>query len=388
MKLDTPRIKEIIAKHNLYLCQECGKCSASCPRLLNGQQYSPRLLAQKLINQPSDAAYIQAAVWECLTCGRCQERCPSGVQYLQLILDLRAEMAAQEGLLGYRAHDGAVHSWMRIMTAPELKQNRTEWLTSDLKVREKGEVAYFVGCAPYFDIFFAGIEVDTLAGARGALTLLNHLGIEPVVLGSERCCGHDLLYSGDRANFEALCRLNHQEFKAAGVKEIIVSCPECHLVLSQFLPQVVPGCDLKVTLLLDLLETQVGRGILRFKPLEQRVTYQDPCRLARMSDCLEAPRQLLKALPGLELAEMESHGRSALCCGNSAFVNCDAFSKRIQVQRLLEAQATGAAMLVTACPKCLIHLGCAMRDPYRGGSLALPARDLASLLAQQLDEGH
>ena len=95
MKLDTPRIRRIIAEHNLHMCLECGKCSSCCPRFISGKQYSPRMLAQKLIAaQPEDRAYIETSVWDCLTCGQCQERCPSGVQFVQMILDMRSELAA------------------------------------------------------------------------------------------------------------------------------------------------------------------------------------------------------------------------------------------------------------------------------------------------------
>ena len=126
MKLDSPEIKRIIKEHSLYMCLECGKCSASCPRLIAGKEYSPRLLVHKLIADPGDLLYIQNSVWECLTCGRCEEYCPSGVNFSRAILDLRAYLADTMGLMGFRAHDGAVHSWMRIMTAPDLEQNRLD----------------------------------------------------------------------------------------------------------------------------------------------------------------------------------------------------------------------------------------------------------------------
>ncbi|MBI4799885.1 MAG: (Fe-S)-binding protein [Desulfarculus sp.] len=384
MILDNPRVKEIIARRHLHMCLECGKCSASCPRYISGKQYSPRMLAHKLIAEPQDRAYIENSVWDCLTCGQCQERCPSGVEFVQLILDMRRELAASQGLMGYRAHDGALHSWMRIMTSPDLKQNRTQWLSPELKTRTRGETAYFVGCAPYFDVFFAGLGVRTLDIAKDSVRLLNRLGVEPVVLEQERCCGHDLLWSGDQDNFTELCRLNYQEFKAAGVREIVVSCPECHSVLSQYLPQVVQGCDLKVTLLIDLARRAAEQGLLDFTPLEGVVTYQDPCRLGRQAGCLEAPRELLGRIPGLELKEMANHGLGALCCGNNSFINCDAYSKRHQVERLRQGLATGAGLLVTACPKCMIHLTCAMRDPHQDGPLQMKVRDLASLLADHI----
>jgi Fe-S oxidoreductase len=81
---------------------------------------------------------------------------------------------------------------------------------------------------------------------------------------------------------------------------------------------------------------------------------------------------------------MEHNQRSALCCGNSGFINCDAHSKQIQIQRLQEAHVTGADLLITACPKCMIHLTCTMRDRLKDGSLKMEMKDLISVVAEQI----
>jgi len=387
MTISDPKLDQIIRARSLYQCLECGKCSASCPRLLTGKEYSPRLLAHKLIAEREDEAFIENSVWECLTCALCEERCPSGVEFSKFIVEMRTLLAEQKGLKGYRAHDGALHSWMRMMTSPDLEQNRLDWLTPDLKTQTQGPIAFFTGCAPYFDVFFAGIEVDTLAIARDSIRLLNFLDIIPAVLPQERCCGHDLLYTGDHQNFELLCRQNYETFTAAGVKEVIVSCPECYLVWGKSMPELIPGFNLKVTLLLDLLHREVKKGGKAFKPLARKVTYQDPCRLSRMAGFCDQPRELMARVPELTLVEMENSGRSAVCCGNNGFINCDAYSKRIQVARLIEAKTTGADLMITACPKCMIHLTCAMRDPLRKGSLAMEIKDLVSVLAERIQWG-
>ena len=202
--MDEKRMDRIIRENALYQCLECGKCTAACPRRVTGKEYSPRLLAHKVIAEREDEAFIENAVWECLTCEMCSERCPSGVNFSGFILEMRSLLAETKGLKGYRAHDGAVHSWMRMMTAPELKQNRLDWVTEDLQIASSGEIAYFVGCAPYFDIFIAGIEVDTVSIAKDSIRLLNFMDIQPILLPDERCCGHDLLWTGDNENFARL----------------------------------------------------------------------------------------------------------------------------------------------------------------------------------------
>ncbi len=378
------RLDTIIREKNLYQCLECGKCATSCPRCMSGKEYSPRLLAHKIIAEREDETFIENAVWECLTCDLCSERCPSGVDFSGFILDMRALLMETKGLKGYRAHDGAVHSWIRMMTVPELKQNRLDWITENLKVRSVGDVAYFVGCAPYFDVFFSGIQVDTLSIARDSIRLLNFLDIEPVLVSDERCCGHDLLWTGDRENFAALCRLNYEAFKAAGVKEIICSCPECYYIWHEHMPRLCQGFDLRVTLLLDLLEREMNKGGMTFHAWKERVTFQDPCRLSRMMGRADVPRALLNLIPQLRLVEMDHFGRGAICCGNCGFINCDAYSKQIQIERLKEARSTRAHTLITACPKCMIHLTCAIRDRSRVGMWQMEICDLITILARQI----
>jgi Fe-S oxidoreductase len=376
----------MIVDMSLYQCLECGKCTAACPRRLSGKEYSPRLLVHKVIVEREDESYIENAVWECLTCGMCRELCPSGVDFNSFILGMRTLLAEAKGLKGYRAHDGAIHSWMRMMTAPGLRQNRLDWLDPGIQVAKSGDVAFFVGCAPYFNIFFAGIDVDTLAIARDSIRLLNFLDIKPRLLPDERCCGHDLLWSGDVENFETLCRLNYKTFKDAGIKEVIVSCPECFQVLSEHMPRIITGFDIKVTLLLDLLQREMKIGGKSFQPLKKKATFQDPCRLGRMLNRYAGPRELINLIPEMKFLEMENSGKGALCCGNCGFINCDAYSKQIQVKRLQEAKATGADLLITACPKCMIHLTCTVRDPLqRGKKIKMEIRDLISILADQIE---
>ena len=123
-------------------------------------------------------------------------------------------------------------------------------------------------------------------------------------------------------------------------------------MLGTHMPEVIPEFDIKVTLLLELLQKEVRKGGKAFKPLDTTVTYQDPCRLGRISGCYDAPRYLLEQIPGLTLREMENSGRGAICCGNNGFINCDAYSKSIQVQRLQEVRDTGAEDLAGVFARC------------------------------------
>jgi heterodisulfide reductase subunit D len=116
------------------------------------------------------------------------------------------------------------------------------------------------------------------------------------------------------------------------------------------------------------------------------VTYHDPCRLGRHLGVYDAPRQALEKL-GFELVEMPRARENSLCCGTNGWTHCTINNKAIQVDRLREARATGAELLVTTCIKCQIHLKCAMEDHHLGDEIAIEIKDLAPLVAELLDGG-
>ena len=93
---------------------------------------------------------------------------------------------------------------MRLQTL-DVKQSKTEWAKEAGRISESGDTYYFVGCAPFFDVEFQDDwKLDVMDGPRGVLKLLNAIGIEPVIHDDERCCGHDLMWNGDKENFAKL----------------------------------------------------------------------------------------------------------------------------------------------------------------------------------------
>jgi Fe-S oxidoreductase len=217
-----------------------------------------------------------------------------------------------------------------------------------------------------------------------SLRLLNFFDVFPAVLAEERCCGHDLLWTGDRKNFLELARLNAEAFERAGVEEIVTACPECYRTLSHDYPNLGVEIRAKVTHLYDFLEHEIDKGAVGFDDLDRRITFQDPCRLSRLENRADLPRKLISRLRSRGFEEMHDRGVSALCCGNCAWTGCDSYSKSLQVKRLQQAKATGSDLLVTACPKCQIHLRCAMEDPFLGEELSMEMMDLASVLAKTI----
>ncbi|MGB7062218.1 MAG: (Fe-S)-binding protein [Candidatus Zixiibacteriota bacterium] len=375
-------MKETLKKTRAYSCLDCGKCTAICPISRVNQGYSPRRLLTKALTGSNENLLSDKTIWTCLTCMQCQEKCPSDIDYIQFTRLIRFD-AKGDGQEAACSHGGALQSLMKIMTAPELKQNRLGWITPDLKTSEKSEYIYFVGCTPYFDVFFADIKANSLESARSTLKILNFLGIEPQVLPNERCCGHDLLWMGDLENFKRLAEHNLKLIKESGAKKIITSCPEGLTTLKVDYPEMFGTQDYEVLHISELIAESLSDNQSKLKKLGKKVTYQDPCRLGRFCGIFDAPRQVIEAC-GAELVEMRKNRRNAICCGTSSWANCDAYSRMIQANRLKEAKDTGAEVLITACPKCQIHFSCTQNAEGYSEEDKIEILDLTTFFAQAL----
>jgi len=377
-------IRQIVAAHDVHACQDCGKCSSACPLTLSGKPFSPRAIANAVITGEIASAPVQKDVWSCLTCGLCYDRCPSAVNFSEFIRDMR-HVLKDNGSKGYPVHGGFFHSLMRTMTTPELKINHWAWLPADVRHDPGSKVMFFGGCAPYFDRFFKKhLGVRTSEILVDSLRILNFFDIYPSLLPGERCCGHDLLWSGDKEGFLKLARLNVDAIHDLGIKEVITACPECYRSLARDYPEHGIEERFKVTHIFELLEKEIEKGAVQFKKFNRRLTFQDPCRLSRLEDRADLPRKLINRLNPEGFQEMRDRGASAICCGNCAWTGCDTYSKALQVKRIRQAKETGTDLLMTACPKCQIHLTCAMEDPFLGEELNMPMMDLVSVLARTI----
>lgn len=354
-------LHEIVDKTQAYYCLDCGICTGSCPVSRVTEDFSPRLMVEKVLIDQEENPLEDINIWSCLSCGQCSLRCPSKIDYPEFVRLVREE-AVRQGKGGISAHRGLFQSIMRLQTL-DIHQNKTDWAREAGRIAEAGDTYFFVGCAPFFEVEFVDDwALDVMAGPRGALRLLNAVGIEPVIHDDERCCGHDLLWNGDRENFVRLAQRNVDLIRNLGCKRVVFHCPEGYLTFKKYYPEVVGDLGFEIVHFYELLEEELRAGKFRLSASDGIITYHDPCRLGRQAGIMDAPRNLLRSIPGIELREMEHNRESGLCCGTSAWMNCSACSKEIQKRRLMEAVAVGAGQIVTACPKCRVHLNCALRD--------------------------
>lgn len=369
----------ILQRTHAYLCADCGKCTGSCPLARVDPEYSPRRIVERVIFGEAETVITDPRLWSCMTCGLCSTRCPSNVDFVRFILELRAE-AFHASERGVYAHDGVLQEIMRLQTM-NLHQNRTGWIEDDMRVSDDGEYLYFVGCLPYYDVIFADLGMQAVEIARNAVRLLNRAGITPTVSDEERCCGADLLLAGDVDSFRKLAELNVQMIEASGAKKVIFTCAECYSAFKNDYSAHVGPLPFETAHLTEVLVKEIEAGTLSFESVPCQVTYHDPCRMGRFSKVYEPPRAVIAAIPDLKLCEMEDNRERAICCGSTGWVNCGPSAKAIQREKLRQAQETGAGVMLTTCPKCQIHLNCAARD-LDGEKIEVT--DLTSWIAQAL----
>lgn len=321
--------------------------------------------------------------WSCLICQRCTELCPSDVHFTEFLREARS-LARNLDRFGDCTHSEMIQTWGRMMTNPDLKQNRLNWVTDSTQISKDSDTIYFVGCLPYYHPIFKKLGVEGLAIAQATVKILNAVGIQPQVLAEERCCGHDQLWEGDLDTFQALARINIDKFIESGAKRIVSSCPECVRTLKMDYPKLVSDHGMEVLHVTELPEINdlISSQSAREKK-DTRATFHDPCNLGRHLGIYDPPRKVIDGL-GYDLLEMKRSRSASLCCGTSCWRACGQVSKSIQVERLKEAIATGADLLITACIKCQIHLKCAQNDPILGEEIEIDIRDITTILAEDL----
>jgi Fe-S oxidoreductase len=394
----TTTLDQTIHTTGVLRCLECGKCTAICPIARYDGGFSPRVTVGRALVRRDEELLRDDRLWACINCFQCSQVCPANVDYSALTTAVRVE-ARRLGQAALCTHGEAIHVWMRMMTQPALAQNRLDWLKPvnsqqstvnsralftahcSLITSTSSDTLYFAGCAPHYDALFAPLGVQGTRVAQASVRVLNALGIEPVVLADERCCGHDLLWEGDMDRFLQLARLNAEMIRASGVKRIVSSCPECVRALKVDYPTYGIQLGVQVVHLSELLvDLPSSKLAPRGTQHAARITYHDPCRLGRHLGIYDAPRKVLEQL-GYQIVEMRHNRRNATCCGTNGWTHCGAANKAIQVQRLREAKATGAEVMVTACLKCQIHFKCALMDAQMRDTVGIEMVDLAELVA-------
>jgi Fe-S oxidoreductase/coenzyme F420-reducing hydrogenase delta subunit len=388
-------VKQLIEDTGAFDCVECGKCTTVCPVAKLDTSFAPRTIVLRAMEGIVDNIAKDRDIWTCTTCEQCNSMCPYKVDYSGFIRGMREE-ASEFGAAPLCSQGGLIHAVQRMMAKGDLKQNRLGWVKKDMKVAEKGDVFYFVGCLPHYDAIFYDRQDLKLQGiCQSAVRIMNKAGVVPVVSNDEKCCGHDLNWTGNEDDFEKLMEHNLELIKKSGAKKVVFTCPECYRTFKMDYQDLAGDLGFEVVHMADYVKQLADEGALKLVPSTKQeftFSYHDSCRMGRHSGIYDSPRDLAKAFSGAKFVEMENTKDKAVCCAVSAWANCNANAKRIQVERVMEAKKVGADRMLMFCPKCQIHLKCAVQDkvPVDPALVDVKLEDftvaLARLLGLTIDE--
>jgi hypothetical protein len=220
---------------------------------------------------------------------------------------------------------------------------------------------------------------------KDAVRVLQNLGVTFGYLAdAEPCCGGLLYYIGRHSEFAQNAQRAYDELKSRDVKRIIGMVPSCTYTLRNLFAQFVDGYDLEVKHFLEVVLEHIDNRDLRF-PREVKVTYHDPCQLARYLGLTAEPRQILRSIKGLELVETNwTNGEWATCCGGGGGFEAvfPELSEILAENRTRELVETGAGIIVTHCPGCILQI----KDGLKKLKISdVEVLDLAQVLAMAME---
>ena len=359
-------------------CLQCGTCTASCP-VARYSGLSPREIVRLVLIGEEEEVLRPEVLYFCSACYSCAVRCPMGIRLTELINLLRDVMVSRgEGPLAAQMElVKSVENYDNPWQMPRAQRDRwAKKLPSKLKVlpKQKAEALYYPGCtAAYLP------QMQKVAGATAQV--LSAAGVDFGIMGREEiCCGSTAMRVGVRETFLRQAERNIEKLNALGVERIITACAGCYGIMKHEYPKVAPF-EPEVLHVSEVLAGLIEEGRLELGPVERRVTYHDPCHLARHGGVTAPPRRVLEAIPGLQLVEMSRTGTNARCCGGGGGLRTGHTDSAVEVAsgRQSEALETGAEMLVTCCPFCEMNLS----DALNAG-VGLPVIDLVEVVLESL----
>jgi Fe-S oxidoreductase len=403
-------------------CTECGRCQSQCPAWNTGKPLSPKLVIMDLRDElmrdskrvlalsgaktaggtsggGSETATTEApsegralvpdvidpdVLWSCTTCGACVEQCPVDIEHVDAIIDMRryevlieSRFPTEAGLM-LRNIENRGDPW-GLGGAKRLEW--TEALDFEIPVvtgtiPDDIEYLFWVGCAGSLD---ERARKTTQSIAR----LLHQAGVGFAVLGpKESCTGDPARRLGNEFLFQMQAQQNIETLQSAGVKKVIASCPHCFNSIAKEYPKL--GANFEVIHHSQLLAHLVQQGKLRPGNFTAKVTYHDPCYLGRHSRIYDEPRSVIDAVPGVQSVEMHRCRERGFCCGagGARMWLEEKIGKRVNLERMDEALGTGADVVSTACPYCLIMLDDAVKERQKDEEVSV--LDIAQILERSM----
>jgi heterodisulfide reductase subunit D len=366
MKLSNLSPKQLI---EIDACTRCGECLKYCPvyaqkgeedidprgkiqafKSFIRSQYGlwARIFGPKKLDEEKLRKFSEM-VYRCTLCGECSVSCPVSIDAKNLWLALRETLTE----MGHYP-EAADRLKANLLEAHNISgtdnEERTEWLEfldelpDHQYQKERAQVAYFVGCVASFFPLVQRIP-------QAFIEILDKAGVDFTLLGGEEwCCGFPLIGAGMKKEAQALIKHNLEKMREKGVERAVFACPSCYRTWVEEYET-----EIEIFHSTQFIKALMDEGRISFREKNLKVTYHDPCDLGRASEIFDPPRDILQAIPGVELVEMESNREQCKCCGgggNLEMVDPE-LSAALAQEKIKEVQATGADTVITACQQCV-----------------------------------
>jgi Fe-S oxidoreductase len=414
---------------DLGTCTECGRCQSQCPAWVTGKPLSPKQLILDLRDHTfakapyllasrdgrsglSEAVITEASrplvgtldengvidpevIWSCTNCGACVNECPVDIEHIDHINGMRRHQVLIESAFPQEATTMLNNLERRGNPWGMPEDRRADWIAEldfevtvlDGTIPDDVEYLYWVGCA-------GALEDRAKKATKATAELLHAAGVTFAVLGpAESCTGDPARRLGNEFVFQMLAQQNVETLNGAGVaagtgKKVIASCPHCFNTISREYPQL--GGNYEVIHHTQLLARLVEEGKLTpVIPIEEKITYHDPCFLGRHNKIYTPPRAIIDAVPGTQAEEMHRCKGKGFCCGagGARMWLEERTGKRINEERIDEALALDPDTVSTACPYCMVMLGDAVNAKKAAGQAkeSLEVIDVSQLLVRAIN---
>ena len=315
--------------------------------------------------------------YHCTLCGRCTTVCPAFIDAKGLRIATR-EFMVEKGEYPPVVNRVAETLEKVHNIVGEPPEDRPAWVQALSGVpehgfqKEKAEVVYFVGCvASYFPM--------TKKIPQSFVQILDRAGIDFTILGGEEwCCGFPMIAAGMKKKAEAMIQYNMEKVKSKGAKSIVFACPSCHHTWEERFDD-----EIEIFHSTQFIKKLIGEGKISFRETPLKVTYHDPCDLGRASGIYEPPRQILRAIPGVELVELEGNREECRCCGGGGdleIIRPD-LSAAIAETKIKEIKSTGADIVISACQQCIRTI----LSTARKKKIPMVAMDIAEFVLKNMN---
>lgn len=368
-------------------CARCGYCVSTCEQFIGRgwESHSPRgkyaYMREVLEGREKFDQEMVNKFLMCTTCEVCNTRCQLNIPIEHNWMAMRGQLINEEKRMTFPPFEmmaASLRGEKNIWAGK--REKRADWVPEDIKpkIKEKAEVMYFAGCTASF------VNSDV---AISSVRILDKAGIDFTYLGTdEACCGIPMKVAGKWDVFEEIFEHNVAEAKKRGAKTIVTSCPACGLVWKELYAGLArkKGIDypFEIKHYTEVAAEALAKGDLKFEQeINAKIAFHDSCHAGRAQGIYEPPRELIKAIPGVELVEMEHNRETGLCCGSVlTLIGEMPVAPKLGGMRIQEAIDVKADALLALCPCCQVQLRTAARE----NEMDIPITDLARFIAKGL----